>query len=296
MHFSSFRLGTGMEDPVFGPKGVRLLLVFRGASGFVGLSGLYFSLQYLSLSDATVLTFLSPLCTAVAGALFLHESFRLTQALAGIVSLIGVTLIARPPFIFGNGEMSKGTAAERVIAVGVSLIGVLGMTSAYTTIRAIGKRAHSMHSVAYFAMISVTLSVIGMIVTGTPFIIPSRLDELGLLLAIGVSSFAALHLLTMGLQREAAGRASMAVYTQIVFATIYQRVFFHMYPSWLSIIGTCLILSSALYVAMTKEKAVLENIEHGSIHLTHDDHDHLEAGLHGAHAKSSDSSSRQEQM
>jgi hypothetical protein len=50
---------------------------------FVGLFGVYLSLQYLSLSDGTVLMFLSPLCTAVAGAFFLGEMFSLSQALAG---------------------------------------------------------------------------------------------------------------------------------------------------------------------------------------------------------------------
>jgi drug/metabolite transporter (DMT)-like permease len=52
-------------------------------SRFFGLFGVYYSLQYLSLSDATVLTFLAPLTTAIAGALLLGESFTLKQASAG---------------------------------------------------------------------------------------------------------------------------------------------------------------------------------------------------------------------
>ncbi|EEB94851.1 hypothetical protein MPER_06272 [Moniliophthora perniciosa FA553] len=58
----------------------------------------------------------------------------------------------------------------------------------------------------------------------------------------------------MGLQREAAGRATMAVYTQIIFATIFERIWFHTVPSLLSIIGTLIIIGSALYVALTKER------------------------------------------
>jgi drug/metabolite transporter (DMT)-like permease len=50
---------------------------------FFALFGVYYSLQYLSLSDATVLIFLSPFCTAIAGALILGENFRLSQAFAG---------------------------------------------------------------------------------------------------------------------------------------------------------------------------------------------------------------------
>lgn len=40
-------------------------------------------LQYLSLSDATVLTFLVPLTTAVAGFFFLGEAFQRKEAFAG---------------------------------------------------------------------------------------------------------------------------------------------------------------------------------------------------------------------
>lgn len=50
---------------------------------FFGLFGVYYSLQYLSLSDATVLTFLGPLFTGVTGALFLKEKFTLKEGLAG---------------------------------------------------------------------------------------------------------------------------------------------------------------------------------------------------------------------
>jgi drug/metabolite transporter (DMT)-like permease len=50
---------------------------------FFGIFGIYYSLQFLSLSDATVLTFLIPMCTAMAGALFLGENFSRREAFAG---------------------------------------------------------------------------------------------------------------------------------------------------------------------------------------------------------------------
>ena len=54
-----------------------------------------------------------------------------------------------------------------------------------------------------------------MLVTKTPFIIPSRLDWFTLLIMIGILGFIAQILLTLGLQRESAGRATMGVYTQV---------------------------------------------------------------------------------
>lgn len=63
----------------------------------------------------------------------------------------------------------------------------------------------------------------------------------------------------MGLQREAAGRGSMADYTQLVFATILQLIFFHAIPSALSMFGTLIIIAGALYVAVRRFLAFLDN-------------------------------------
>ncbi|KAF8634363.1 hypothetical protein AX14_010664, partial [Amanita brunnescens Koide BX004] len=87
---------ANISNPFLGPPDVRLLLMSRGFFGFLGLFGIYYTLQYLSLSDAIVLTFLAPLCTAIGGSFLLKEQFSKRDALASIVSLLGVVLIARP--------------------------------------------------------------------------------------------------------------------------------------------------------------------------------------------------------
>ncbi|KAJ3964649.1 hypothetical protein EV361DRAFT_941717 [Lentinula raphanica] len=287
---------TGVESPFLGPKGVRFLLMFRGFSGFFGVFGIYFSLKYLTLSDATVLTFLSPLCTAVAGALFLGEKVGKKEIFAGVFSLIGVIFIARPTSLFGhhvpsiNGTMimmssnasttsllepgtrvanittfhnstltdlhvsmaPSATPTQRLIAVGVSLLGVLGSTGAYTSIRAIGKRAHALHSMVAFSGYSVIVSAIGLAITHTPVVVPTSPIWLLLLLEIGVFGFCAQIFLTLGLQRETASRGTLAIYTLIVFTSLLDRIFFHSAPSLLSVLGTLIIVGSALWVVITK--------------------------------------------
>jgi len=52
-------------------------------SRFFGLAGLYWSLQYLSVADTTVLNVLTPLMTAVAGSILLKESYSINEAVAG---------------------------------------------------------------------------------------------------------------------------------------------------------------------------------------------------------------------
>jgi drug/metabolite transporter (DMT)-like permease len=93
------RYWKGIPDPLLGPKGVRTLLFLRGFAGCVfplgsasaphcccrllGNYGVYSSVQYLSLSDVTVLTFITPILTGLAGAVFLREPLSVRVALAG---------------------------------------------------------------------------------------------------------------------------------------------------------------------------------------------------------------------
>ncbi|KIL54220.1 hypothetical protein M378DRAFT_174381 [Amanita muscaria Koide BX008] len=70
-----------INDPVLGPPGVRILLTFRGLAGYIGISGSYYSLQYLPLADAVALTFLTPICTAILGTLILKEKFGIKELL-----------------------------------------------------------------------------------------------------------------------------------------------------------------------------------------------------------------------
>lgn len=69
----------------------------------------YLSVQLLPLSDATVLSFLSPLCVAVLGPVTISEwPPRLVWGLIP-VCLVGVLLVAQPSFLFGAGAVALST-------------------------------------------------------------------------------------------------------------------------------------------------------------------------------------------
>ncbi|OJA18256.1 hypothetical protein AZE42_13185 [Rhizopogon vesiculosus] len=250
-----------IPDPITGPKGVRMLLIFRGITGFFGLIGLYWSLQYLSVADTTVLTFLAPLATALAGWIFLKEGYSVKQGVAAVFSLLGVVLIARPPFLFESPavipvghQVPEATPAERLIGVGACMISVLGATGAYTTIRAIGKRAHPMHVMTFFSLWSTIMASVGMVVFKIPVVYPRSWMWSLLLILIGVFGFTAQTLLTMGLQRETVSRGATGMYVQALFAVVLEGLFFGIIPSLLSVLGAAIIISSAIYVVLTKPK------------------------------------------
>ncbi|KAK5688792.1 hypothetical protein LTS10_000770 [Elasticomyces elasticus] len=225
-----------------GIKEVRWLLAARGFGGFFGVFGMYYSLLYLPLADATVITFLAPGLSCWICSFLINEPFGRIEQIACLVSLVGVALIAKPITLFAvfsqsagdagssgsmpiaNGTMpSSGdasnydsvTPSQRLLAVGAALLGVMGAVTAFTTIRWIGKRAHPLISVNYFAAWC-TLQ----------------------------------FLLAAGLAYEKSSRATNITYTQMLFALSFDKIFFGHTPDLLSIAGSTLILSSAIYIAL----------------------------------------------
>ncbi|PVI02821.1 DUF6 domain protein [Periconia macrospinosa] len=263
----------------FGERGIRKLLVLRGGAGFIGLFGLYYSLSWLEISDATVITFIIPTMTALVCFVWLREPFTIKEALAGLLAFCGVLFVARPPWLFPStprdpitGEphpeaivtdvltYANETAptlptspSQRMLATAIAILGTFGASTAYASIRVIGKRAHSLISVNYFAVLS-TLGSMAIILVHPDlhFVIPRKASQWGLMAIIGFAGFLLQFLLTEGLQREKAGRATNLTYLQLVFALVIERVIWGTTPPAESLIGAVLIIGAAIWVSLQK--------------------------------------------
>ncbi|KAH0357157.1 hypothetical protein KCU81_g798, partial [Aureobasidium melanogenum] len=263
-----------------GHREVRWLLVARGLGGFWGVFGMYYSLIYLPLADATVITFLAPSLTCWVCSILLKEPFTKIDKIGSLVSLVGVVFIARPTSLFfssseappasGGTEVigsnstvttpdasnyDNVTPAERLAAVGIALVGVGGSVIAYTTIRWIGKRAHPLISVNYFATWCTIVSIVAQLtLPGIGFLLPADAKEWGYLVFLGACGFIMQFLLAAGLSYEKSSRATNMAYTSMLFALGFDRFIFGQTPGLTSIIGSTLILGSAIYMAMQKDK------------------------------------------
>ncbi|KAH0356149.1 hypothetical protein KCU83_g1282, partial [Aureobasidium melanogenum] len=197
-----------------------------------------------------------------------------------LVSLVGVVFIARPTSLFfssaeappasggtevigSNSTMTTPdasnydnvTPAERLAAVGIALVGVGGSVIAYTTIRWIGKRAHPLISVNYFATWCTIVSIVAQLtLPGIGFLLPADAKEWGYLVFLGTCGFIMQFLLAAGLSYEKSSRATNMAYTSMLFALGFDRFIFGQTPGVTSIIGSTLILGSAIYMAMQKDK------------------------------------------
>ncbi|KAI1434974.1 hypothetical protein GGR50DRAFT_358140 [Xylaria sp. CBS 124048] len=291
---SIYIISRSIPYGLLGPPKVRWLLVTRGLSGFLGIYGMWYSIEYMPLAEATVITFLAPILTGYWCHLFLKEPYTRTELLASMLALAGVVLIMKPaslisasspeggadtsiPAIIANATIAvtQGlattaatdnpaiTTSERLGAVLVALLGVLGGSVAFTTLRAIGQKAHALVSVNYFgvACLTVTLSVLTLAPyfdIGQPelrLVYPSSPRQLGLVAFIAVCGLVTQILTTKGLAAERSNRATVMVYTNMVFATGFDRFVWGTTMSWLSATGCAMIIMGAIWVALGKTEA-----------------------------------------
>jgi len=173
-----------------------------------------------------------------------------------VCSFFGVVLISRPQLLFGNPKgvpYKVVTPNQRMLSVVAGLLGVLGTIFTFITLRAIGKRAHAFHSMMFYSWNCVLASTIGMAIFRISPVIPTDVLWFAMLFLICMFGLITQILLVMGLQRETASRGSLAIYTSVIFAVVFELAVFHTTPSTLSIAGTVLITGSAIYTSLTKK-------------------------------------------
>ncbi|KAI0202621.1 hypothetical protein F4808DRAFT_68011 [Astrocystis sublimbata] len=304
---STYIVWKRIPHGLLGAPEVRKLLVPRGLSGFFGIYGVWYSIQYLPLAEATVITFLAPLLAGYWCHLFLRDPYTRTEQLASFLALGGVVLITRPTSLFSSAGEDDGpvrkaieaianatitateatssssttvdphspTTAERIGAIGVALLGVLGTSVAFTTLRAIGSRAHTLISVNYFSVACLAISASALSLSpyldiGQPdmrLAMPSSLHQWALVLVITLCGFATQVLITKGLTAERSNRATAMTYTQMLFAAGFDRFVWGTTMGWVSATGCAMIIAGAVWVAAGKNAGGKEKAGGGEADL-----------------------------
>ncbi|KAI0181800.1 hypothetical protein GGR52DRAFT_56191 [Hypoxylon sp. FL1284] len=286
----------------FGKKEVRWLLVMRGVCGFFGIYGVWYSVKYIPLAEATVITFLAPNIAGYMCSVLIHEPFTRKEQIASFIAFGGIVLITRPVSLFSSEPSSASgiteaevvanataavetspypggghvtTKAERLLAIGAALLSALGGAGAFTSLRWIGKRAHALTSINYFStwcvvVSTTTLTAAPSLGYGQPELrmaLPHSARQWALLLFLGACGLVMQVLMTNGLAAEKSNRATAMTYTHMLFAAAFDHWVFGQTMGWMSLAGCGLIVGSALWVVFTKKEEKPGNGRGGDVEM-----------------------------
>ena len=217
----------------------RVLLLGRGVSGFLALTGVFYALMHLSMAQATVLQYLHPVFTALLAFLFLSERPTTATFACIVLSLLGLACIVLP---YWSVPDNPGAPVWPVLA---GLGGAFGSGVAYTLVRKLAATEHPSVIVLYFPLVCVPGTLL---LGGADFVKPTAIGW-WILLGVGCFTQVGQLALTKAMQLDSASRATSLSYIQIVFAAFLGWLFFAEVPTVATLLGGALILLGALVSA-----------------------------------------------
>jgi drug/metabolite transporter (DMT)-like permease len=221
-------------------------LFLRGFLGYLALSCVFHSVAAMPLADATVIQYLYPMFTAVLATAFLGETPTLRIAVAGVASLAGITLVAKPAFLFGTLA-----TAPSLVDVAIAVAGAFFTAVAYVGVKRLTTLEHPLVIVFYFPLVTLPATLPALVHSA---VMPQGLDWI-VLLGVGVATQAGQVWLTQGLQFLTATRATALTYMQVVFATAWGAFFFAEIPDHRSMLGALLVVSGAFLTGVSRKPA-----------------------------------------
>ncbi|KAH7958217.1 hypothetical protein HPB49_000004 [Dermacentor silvarum] len=241
--FMSFGVFIGIlpaateEVEPFGPRQAQPLLFGRTVLSLCSSALRLMSLSYLSIADSSITTSLTPIMVGITATLFLAESFHWTQGVAVALSVLGMTLVVKPPFLAAAG--GSFTKTQYIgIAYGMSHAVLNGVTA--VCIRATKGVSRSVVVFHY----GLPLDAPGVFYDGS---------QIGYLLLISHLTFALQMFLSKALQVESASLVTIVkTSSDVVFGFIMQAVFLNVHPDIFNVTGGTLVLSGVLIIGLRK--------------------------------------------
>ena len=223
----------------------RVLLLSRGLSGFLALTGVFYALLHLSMAQATLLQYLHPVFTAVLAFVFLAERPTAATLACIALSLLGLACIVSPYWV-----ASDATPAP-LWPVIAGLGGAFGSGVAYTLVRKLVTTEHPSVIVLYFPLVCAPGTLL---LGGADFVWPTAA---GWWVLLGVGCFTQLGqmALTKAMQLDAASRVTSLSYVQIIFAAILGWLAFGEIPTQATLLGGGLILLGAMVSAWLQPRS-----------------------------------------
>ena len=207
--------------------------VGRSISGWLGVTCLFAAAGLMSLSDATAISFLSPVVTMLLAIPFLGERIGPWRWGAAMVALGGAWVLIQP-----------GADAFQVAAL-VALAAAFFMGLEAVLI----KKLTGMDSAVRILFINNSIGA-AISVTAASFVwVPPTTLQWMVLAGIGIAMVTAQGLFIMAMRRTEASFAIPFFYTVLIFAGIYDFVVFRIVPGQASLMGGALIIISALLLA-----------------------------------------------
>ncbi|MEL7099381.1 MAG: DMT family transporter [Pseudomonadota bacterium] len=220
-------LRPAMQRPHLG------LHVLRTSGGFGGLVLMFAAVNFIPLADATAISFLNPVFGMFFAIVLLGERVGKWRWLAAAIALSGMLILLRPtPSSFQPAAL---------LALGAAVI--LGFE--LNIIKLLTRRENPfsiliVNNALGVALASVIVLWVWKMPTGPQW---AMMVALGLMMGVAQACF------INGMARADASFVAPFSYGTLIFAALYDALFYGVIPDWVTVTGAAIIVAGALLLA-----------------------------------------------
>ena len=231
--FIALVMVAAIMRPKFGTPNWRLHIV-RTSFGWAGVTLMFASVAFIPLADATAISFLNPVFGMMLAIPLLGERVGPIRWSAAIIALIGAFILLRPtPDSFQIAALLPLGAA---ICLGFELI----------FIKKLSGRENPFQVLLTNNFVGVVISTIAVL----PFWIAPTLAQWGILALIGMLMAVAQTCFVNAMARADASFVAPFSYATLIFATLYDLIFYDVFPDAITWLGAGIIIAGAVLLAV----------------------------------------------
>ncbi|WP_017348672.1 DMT family transporter [Pantoea sp. A4] len=225
--------------------------LIRGFSGTGGMYFNYLALVYISLADATAISYAAPLFTVIMAALLLKETVRFTRWLAVVVGFSGI-IIMLSASLTADGGLFSSTGAQSGAALGAAfgIIAAICTATSNIQIRFLNGVEKPGAIVFYFSLMT---TFIGLASWVFGWKMPSTL-QLVLLIGCGLFGGLAQILVTLSLRYSDASLLAPFDYTTLVWSMIIGYLFLHNLPASTTLMGAAIVALAGIFAVWSDKR------------------------------------------
>lgn len=225
--------------------------LIRGFSGTGGMYFNYMALIYISLADATAISYAAPLFTVIMAAILLKENVRFSRWLAVVVGFSGI-MIMLSANLTASGSFFAADGAKTGAGLGAlfALVAALCSATSNVQIRFLNGIEKPGAIVFYFSLMTM---LIGLFTALFGWRMPSPMQLL-LLTGCGFFGGMAQILVTLSLRYTDASLLAPFDYTTLVWSMVIGYLFLHSFPGPSTLMGASIVALAGIFAIWSDQR------------------------------------------
>ncbi|CAL1297643.1 unnamed protein product [Larinioides sclopetarius] len=236
------------QNPL-GPPRLRFFLILRGVFGGFGYFMNFIAFRYLSMSEASVIVFSTPVIVTIFARIIFKEPCNIFQSISVIVTVLGIVFTTKLPTHLNEKQIAY--SSEKIYGLVAAIFSLFCISAMHLITRKI--------RIVHQSIITFNYSWVGTL--GTAFLTAvlgnfkwhlCGIQSIYILL-LALFSYSGLTFLVLALQCEYAGPVStVRAAADIGLAFVWQIFIFHDIPDFYGIMGAILVLVSIIFISLGK--------------------------------------------